>query len=100
MQHQRISRGEEPCNQHPTPAEEDGQVETALLAFVLDEHPDRLTVDELSLALGGASPDFDRRDAIERAVRELVRAGLLHHDGAFVLPSRPALYFHRLEAFW
>lgn len=100
MHDQRISRGEKPCNRHPSPAEEDGQVESAVLAFVLDEYPDRLTVDELFLALGGASPDFDRRDAIERAIRELTGAGLVHRDGVFVVPSRPALCFHRLEACW
>lgn len=100
MHDQRISRGEMPCNHHPSPADEDGQIESAVLAFVLDEHPDRLTVDELSLALGGAAPDFDRGDAIERAMAELVRAGLLNRDGGYVVPSRPALYFHRLEASW
>jgi hypothetical protein len=100
MHDQRMSRGEKPCNHHPSPAEEDGQVEAAVLAFVLDEHPDHLTFPELSLALSGASPDFGRRDAIERAIRELVRGGLFHHDGVFVVPSRPALYLHRLEAFW
>ena len=100
MHQQRISRGEKPCNHYPSPAEEDAQVESAVLAFALDEHPDRLTFPELSLALGGTSSDFGRREAIERAIRELVCAGLLHHDGVFVAPSRPALYFHRLEASW
>lgn len=36
MHDQRISRDEQPCNHHPSPAEEEGQVESAVLAFVLD----------------------------------------------------------------
>ncbi len=100
MHDQRISRGEKLCKHRPSPAEEDRQVESAVLALLLDEHPDRLTGDELILALGGASPGFDRQDEIERAVSALLRAGLLHEDGGFVVPSRPALYFHRLEASW
>ncbi len=100
MHDQRISRGEKPCNHHPIPTEEDRQVESAVLAFVLDGHPDRLTVCELSLALGGGSSDSESGDSIERAIGELVRAGLVHRDGAFVAPSRPALCFHRLEARW
>lgn len=100
MQHQRISRGENPCKHHPSPAEEDRQVESAILAFVLDQHPDRLTSAELSLALGGWPLDFERRDVIERALAELAGAGLIHRDGVFVVPSRPALRFHRLESSW
>jgi hypothetical protein len=100
MHDQRISRGEKPCKHHPSPAEDDRQVESAILAFVLDQHPDRLTSAELSLALTGCPPDFDRRDAIERALAELASAGLIHRDGVFVAPSRPALYFNRLEACW
>jgi hypothetical protein len=100
MHDQRISRGGKPCNHRPSPAEADRQVESAVLAFVLDEHPDRLTFAELSLALGGEAPEFGRRDAIDRAFRALVCAGLLHDDSGFVVPSRAALYFHRLETFW
>ncbi len=34
---------------------------------------------------------------VERAVRELVGAGLLHCCCGHVLPTRAALYFRRLE---
>ena len=40
----------------------------------------------------------DPDDAAERAVRELVGAGLAHQDGRFLAPSRAALYFERLRA--
>jgi hypothetical protein len=76
---------------------EDAKVERVVLAFLLEEHPSQLTIPELSLALN-ADPDFDSADAVERAVRELVGAGLLYCHGRFVLPTRAALYFARLEA--
>src|SRR5260221_2659432 len=54
-----------------SPAEEDARVEAAVLAFVLDEHPDCLTIPELSRTLNEGSSDFARADAVERAIREL-----------------------------
>jgi hypothetical protein len=75
-----------------TPAAEDAVAEGAVLAFLLDEYPRKLTIPELSLAMNRGPDDFAENDAIERAVRELVGAGLLHHHGTFVLPTRAALY--------
>ncbi|MET0305265.1 MAG: hypothetical protein ABW196_03435 [Solirubrobacterales bacterium] len=90
------------ANPNPTdcaeryPAGEDAKAERVVLAFLLEEHPTPLTIPELSRALN-ADPGFDTDDAVERAVRELVGAGLLHCEGAFVVPTRAALYFARLE---
>ncbi|HXV05253.1 MAG TPA: hypothetical protein VFP23_05050 [Solirubrobacterales bacterium] len=78
-----------------TPAAQDAKTERLVLAFLIAEHPAQVTIAELSLALNDGE-DFARRDAIERAVRELVGTGLLHRKGAFVLPTRAALYFARL----
>ncbi|HEY8814297.1 MAG TPA: hypothetical protein VIP57_04240 [Candidatus Dormibacteraeota bacterium] len=69
-----------------------------MLAFLLEEHPSRLTVLELSRALDAEPGGFDNEDAVERAVRELDGAGLVHCRGGFVAPTRAALYFARLEA--
>ena len=80
-----------------TPAEADRKVEWAVLAFLLDEHPNQLTIAEVSWALNRGAQEFEREDAVERAVRELVGAGLLHCESGFVLPTRAALYFWRLE---
>jgi len=79
-----------------SPSEEDARVEAAVLAFVLEEHPDCLTIPELSLALN-ADPGFDSDDAVERAIRELVGAGLLHCQGGLVVPTRAALRFDQLD---
>jgi hypothetical protein len=82
-----------PCS----PIDEDSKVESAVLSFLLDEHPDhQLTIPEVSLALNAGAADFGSEDAVERAIRELVGAGLLHCQRGFVLPTRAALYFARL----
>jgi hypothetical protein len=70
----------------------------AVLAFLLNEHPSQLTILELSRGLNVHPGSFSSEDAVERAVRELVGAGLLYCHGAFVLPTRAALYFAQLPA--
>jgi hypothetical protein len=80
-----------------SPAAQDARTERAVLALVLDEHPARLTMAELSLVLHADPRLGDPADAAERAVTELVGAGLLHREGSFVGPTRAALYFARLE---
>jgi len=57
-------------------------------------HPTAVTLDELVLEVGGHDPG--ERDAVERAVRDLSGAGLLHNRDAFVLPTRAALRFDEL----
>jgi hypothetical protein len=71
---------------------DDTRLESVLLHRVLDLHPTRVTTDELILDLTGNEPDFAARDSIERAIRELARAGLVHpvEDG-FVTPTRAAV---------
>jgi hypothetical protein len=82
-----------------TPDIQDAKVERAALAFLIDRHPDRLTIPQVSRAMnakpGGGS---ESGDAVERAVRELVGAGLLRCQGGYVVPTRAALYFDRLES--
>ncbi len=70
---------------------EDEGVESAVLHQLLDLHPTRLTLAELRRELGGDGGDFAKRDAVERAVRELTAAGLLHEGSEFVVPTRAAL---------
>jgi len=81
-----------------TPASEDRKVEWAVLDYLLDEHPDRFTIPEVSRAMNASETDFDGEDAVERAIRDLVGAGLLHCCGGFVVPTRAALYYQRLAA--
>lgn len=79
-----------------TPASEDAATESAVLQRVLDFHPVLVTSAELIREIGGEDPSFAERDAIERAVRDLTGAGLLHRHDAFVLPTRAALRFSEL----
>jgi hypothetical protein len=80
------------------PAAQDAQAEQAVLAFLLAEHPSRLTIPEVSRAMNAAPNSFSAQDAVERAIRELDGAGLLHCRSGFAVPSRAALYFARLWA--
>jgi hypothetical protein len=75
---------------------EDRVIEAAVLQQVLAVHPSPLTLVELVAEIAGGSGDFGQRDAVERAVRELVGCGLLHRSESLVLPSRAALRFDEL----
>lgn len=79
-----------------TPATEDAATESAVLQHVLDFHPTPITVPELVREIAGDALDFAERDAVERAVRDLASAGLLHRHDAFVAPTRAALRFNEL----
>ena len=79
-----------------TPAEDDAVIEAAVLRQVLALYPVQVTLDELLRELGGDPGDFAQRDAVERAVRDLAAAGLLHRIEDFAVPSRAALRFDEL----
>ena len=75
----------------------DTQVESALLQRLLDLHPARMTVDELVRDLAGEDAGFGPRDEVERGIRELTGAGLLHRgEDGLVSPTRAALRFAEL----
>ena len=73
------------------------QVQQAVLAILLDAHPAQLSIDELARELTDRPAEFGPRDAIENAVRDLVGAGLVHHHGPFVFPTRAAVRFDELQ---
>lgn len=75
---------------------EDEGVESAVLQQLLDLHPTRLTLEELAREFGARGGDFRAHDAVERAVRDLAGAGLLHRGEEFVAPTRAALRFNEL----
>lgn len=66
------------------------------LVQVLTLHPTQLRLSELVLEIVAGTPDFAQKDAIERAVRDLVAAGLLFRNGELVLPTRAALRFDEI----
>lgn len=75
---------------------DDMATELEMLELVLGEHPVQLTVAEIGLALDDFE-DFASRDAIDRALWELIRRNLLRRCGDSVLPPLPAIYFDRLR---
>jgi hypothetical protein len=75
---------------------QDAAIESAVLQQVLALHPTAITLEELARELGENGERFAARDALERAVRDLVGAGLLHRSELFVLPTRAALRFDEL----
>jgi hypothetical protein len=72
-------------------AAEDAAVEAAVIQQLIALHPTQITFAELVRELAGTDPGFAERDAIDRAVRDLAAAGLLHRHEAFVTPTRAAL---------
>jgi len=81
-----------------TPDPKDKKVERAVLAFLIYRYPERLTIPALYRILSEENSNFESDDAVERAVRELVGAGLLECRDEFVVPTRAALYFDALES--
>lgn len=81
----------EGVNEIRTPAEDDAAVEGAVLRLLLALHPAQIAFEELLREIGAGESDFAQRDALERALRELAAAGLLHRNGNLVLPSRAAV---------
>jgi hypothetical protein len=75
---------------------EDETMESAVLRQLLDLHPTRLTLEELMREVDGSGGSYAGRDAVERAVRDLAGAGLLHRGEEFVAPTRAALRFSEL----
>lgn len=75
---------------------EDAAVEAAVLRQLLLIHPTQVTVEELIVDVAAEPEAFAERDAIARAVRDLARAGLVHRNGEFAIPSRAALRFDEL----
>jgi predicted transcriptional regulator len=73
-------------------AGEDAALESAMLQQVLALHPAAIAIEELTRELG----EEEGADSVQRAVRDLVAAGLLRRSGDLVLPTRAALRFDEL----
>jgi hypothetical protein len=65
----------------------DERIQRALLALALNEHPARVSADELARGFG---PDVDQ------AIRSLVAVGLLRRDGESICPTEAAIRFEEL----
>lgn len=77
------------------PDAEDQRDERAVYGHVVETYPATLTLSDLLRELSGPE-DTSERDGIERAVRDLVKAGLLFRSECGVLPTRAALRAYEL----
>lgn len=83
-------------DERATTAAEDIKDRARVLQEVLDLYPETLTLDELVRELTVDSVEFQERDRVQRAVRDLIAGGLIHRVGDLVLPTRAAVNFHEL----
>lgn len=83
-------------DERATTAAQDALDQARVLDEVLSLYPEPLTIDEVVREVTRASTEFNERDRVERAVRDLAGGGLLHRNGDFVLPTRAAVLFHAL----
>jgi len=83
-------------DERATTAAEDIKARARVLREVLDLYPETLTLDELVRELTVDSLEFQERDRVQRAVRDLIAGGLIHRVGDLVLPTRAAVNFHEL----
>ncbi|HEU4905680.1 MAG TPA: hypothetical protein VFT19_06140 [Solirubrobacterales bacterium] len=79
--------------QRPHDHAQDIRDQAVVLTFVLTLHPRHLTIPQLARSLNEDRRCFQRPDAVERAVRELVGVGLIQIDGGVVKPTAAAVRF-------
>lgn len=88
-----MARGSSDC---PSNAAQDLRDQGSALIHVLTLYPTHLRLSELIQEVSAGAADFKQRDAIERAVRDLVGVGLLFRSDGLVLPTRAALRFNEI----
>lgn len=79
-------------SQATSASSEDDFYEQAVLRHILGWQPTILRMDDLIREVAKDPDDFGDRDAVNRAVRELIKVGLLHRQGECVLPTPALLY--------
>lgn len=79
-----------------TTAEADDRDQEGILAHLIAEHPDQLTITELAREMRRKEDQAPVPDWLERGVRDLIGIGLLHQDGDTIRPTRAALRFNHL----
>ncbi len=89
MHSERISDDDFDGPEH-TPEQEDSLWQVRIVSFLLGEYPDQLSKLELARELLSENAGFSERDGFERAVEDLIRAGLLRQCESLILLTRPA----------
>ena len=84
------------CDDPDSPIEDDRRNQSVVLSMLIDEHPVRMTFDELVLVLH-ADLSETPRVAAQNALKDLSGAGLVYREGRLLSPTRAALYFAALD---
>jgi hypothetical protein len=71
---------------------EDDYFEQAVLRHILDWQPTILRLEDLIREVSPDPREFAHRDGVQRAVRDLVKVGLLFREGECVLPTTATVY--------
>lgn len=95
MQDDRKSPGETEAD-WVAPDREDSRWQARVMLTLLEQSPHPLSRAEIARELLNAEPGFLERDALERAIEDLCRVGLLHCNEDLVLLTRAARHFDSL----
>jgi hypothetical protein len=71
--------------------------QTSVLSLVLLMHPAFWSAEELRREMLADGQSFSEVDAHDRAVRDLIAAGLLRREGNSILATRAAMHFYMLH---
>jgi hypothetical protein len=71
--------------------------QSAVLTCVLCFHPERLSATELRREMLADDQDFEQTDSHDRAVRDLIAAGLLRRDGDSIVATHAAMCFDAMS---
>ena len=95
--HDKPRRAADAAEGRQTTRHEDAQDRRSVLFRVLALHPAHLTTAELIREVSAGAEGFEESDGIERAIGDLVGAGLLNRVAGVVAPTRAALVFDSLD---
>jgi hypothetical protein len=80
------------------PVPDDLVVEAAVLALLLDLYPAPITSEELRRRmLATDHAPFAERDAVDRAVTQILAHGAAHDAGGWLIASQTAVYTARID---
>jgi hypothetical protein len=79
-----------------TPEQEDLTLQSSVINLLFQKHPVQLTLGEVVGEIVTDPADFAQLDAVERAVRDLAKGGVVHR-GEFIVPTRTAFLCRDLE---
>lgn len=80
-----------------TSALPDDSYEQIVLRHIFNWQPTALRLCDLVRELSADPRNFGAQDAVSRAVRDLIKVGLLHRQGECILPTPAAVYVRGWE---